>query len=291
MSEVASSNVAFGSEGTWCCSLRCGYHRGLKKTLYETLLSDPFHQNTTQIFLGPPTQLKCRVVAEDDRAKCQAFCHEHNMSFYAHCPYTLNLAKPNAQPSLTCLRAYLEGVRDLPAACILHVGRVGTINNVVKHLNELINDGSLGYSPHPRSTCSLLLEVGAGQGTELGCNWDELRHLYEGLDKSRVGLCLDTQHLFASGMSRLQTHEDVVQLFDAAYELGASVPVIHLNDSTKPFGARVDRHAPLTQGYIWRKDQEGLISLCARAAEEEIDAISETGDITSDMQVLKELGC
>src|SRR5690606_22896129 len=136
---------------------------------------------------------------------------------------------------------------------------------------------------HSRVPFHLLLEIAAGQGSELGRSWEEIRHLYEALDYTRVGLCVDTQHAFASGMCSFQTHEDVVKLFDAANGIAPKgISMIHLNDSTKPFGSQVDRHASLRNGYIWSESDEGLKSLIKISKSYGMDLVSETDDPVSD---------
>jgi deoxyribonuclease-4 len=177
----------------------------------------------------------------------------------------------------------LDVVAGLPAACVLHIGKVGTIETVASHINDLMMSGHLPLSTSSRVPFHLLLEIAAGQGTELGRNWEEIRHLYEALDRTRIGLCVDTQHAFASGMCKFETHEDVVKLFDMAnYIAPKGISMIHLNDSARPFGSRVDRHAPLREGHIWSASDEGLVALLDRAKEYGMDLITETSNPIQD---------
>jgi endonuclease IV len=159
------------------------------------------------------------------------------------------------------------------------VGKRGTVEEVASKLNTLQSEGLLnrkdGPCPYP-----LLLETAAGQGTELGKSWEELRHLYEALDKSSVGICVDTQHAYAAGMSPLSDHESVVSLFDTASDICSSgISLIHLNDSARAYSSRVDRHAPLTRGYIWNREREGLLSLVCLSRDMALDLVLETGEI------------
>jgi endonuclease IV len=133
----------------------------------------------------------------------------------------------------------------------------------------------------------LLLENAAGQGTELGRNWEEIRHLYEALDHTKIGICVDTQHAFASSMCSFQTHEDVVNLFDeASYITKQGISMIHLNDSTKQFKSNVDRHAPVSKGHMWYKEQESFNTLLDFAYGNCIDLISETSDPNNDINII-----
>lgn len=267
---------------------RYGYHPGLDNTLFDSLRSHNFCK-CLQLFMGDPTTYECRSISAEDKAKTLQYCKEHDKTFYIHCPYILNLAKPEKyQRSVSTLTKQLSIVAGLPAACVLHIGKVGTIDNICQRINEIQNQGYLPVSQAKRVPFHLLLEVAAGQATEIGRSWEEIRHIYEGLDRSRVGLCLDTQHAFAAGMSRFDNHESVVKLFDASESImRKGISMIHLNDSKVDFGHRVDRHASLRNGYIWRESDEGLKSLIALAKDSGIDLISETDDPFGDMTLIR----
>ena len=282
--------IAICTKMDCCCTLsvrksehRSGCHIELGKTLADTIKNSG-ECECVQIYLGGPTTYQCRTISDTDKYNTLKYCNEHNKTFYVHCPLIANLAKPEHTSSSEVIAKELEIVRGLPAACVLHIGKVGKIETVAQAINEL----KPAYGQHAKISHHLLLEVAAGQGTELGKNWEELRKLYEGLDSSRVGLCIDTQHAFASGMCSFQTHEDIVQLFDNTQSiLKKGISMIHLNDSKKPFGSRVDRHAPLRQGYIWKEDDTGLRSLISMAHDYSIDLIGETSDPVADLAIVR----
>ena len=98
----------------------------------------------------------------------------------------------------------------------------------------------------------VLLEHTAGQGTSLGCTFDQLAAIIEHMKGARrVGVCLDTCHLFASGFD-LCSPEGYASTFK---EFGRRVgferlKVFHLNDSKKPLGSRVDRHEHIGRGCL-----------------------------------------
>lgn len=265
---------------------RWGSHVSLLPTLYETVRAAPIP--TVQMFLGSPYAYNRRAVPPADIEATRHHCQSHNMSLYCHCPYIANLAKTDNSRSLQILRDELTVMKGVEGACVLHIGKVGTIAQVAEGINQLQREGYLPPGTSNRTPFHLLLEVAAGQGTELGRSWEELRHLYEALDHTCVGLCIDTQHAFAAGMCDFQSHESVVQLFDAAQSLHRrGIAMIHLNDSKKPYRSQVDRHAPLGQGHIWYHEQEGLGSLLRISRDMELDLISETGDTNTDRAVLQ----
>lgn len=207
-----------------------------------------------------------------ERYRLNEYCVRTDTRFYVHCPVVAmsNLSSTtNIRLSKNVVQKELDQIHNLPGACVLHVGKVGTIQQVAKVLNDL--------EFQPGRSHKLLLETAAGQGTELGKSWDELRHLFEALDTNKIGLCVDTQHLFASGMNPLQCHEHIVRLFDDIEEICPSgVTLIHLNDSKNDFGSRVDRHESLKEGKIWTRDDRGLRALVERCHEKQIDMILET---------------
>lgn len=251
-------------------------------SLYDTVTSDP-GSKCVQMFLGNPVTYDCQTIHSIDKQRTLEYCLRTDTSFYVHCPFIANLAKPECSRSIGVISKELDTIAGLPAACVLHVGKIGTIENVAQRINDIQSHGHLPVSNHARVPFHLLLETSAAQGTELGRNWEEIRHLYEALDYTRVGLCVDTQHVFASGMNPLQSHEDVVKLFDAAnYITSKGISMIHLNDSTKEFASQVDRHAALRQGYIWSRDDEGLKSLVQISRDYGMDLISETNDPGAD---------
>lgn len=278
-----------------CCEHRCGGHFNLKKTLLQTLQDDP-DCPCKQIFLGGPTTYKCRNLSDDDKKATKQFCEKHNKTFYVHAPYIANLAKEDNYKAYNVICEELIQIKDLPSSIVLHIGKAGkvedngSLENVSSSVNDMITQGYLENSYNCRTPFYLLFEVAAGQGTELGKNWEELRHLFEGVDKSKCGLCIDTQHFYASGMCEFQTHEDIVNLFDYAEECAPKgISMIHLNDSKKPFGSRVDRHEIVGEGYIWKNNKEGLKSLIDICYEKGIDLISETNDPEKDMVTVKAL--
>lgn len=102
------------------------------------------------------------------------------------------------------------------------------------------------------SDLKLLFEATAGQGSTLGYTFEQLGYLVHGtLKKVSVGVCVDTCHIFAAGydIRTAAGWEQVLQEFDRHIGI-EHLSAFHLNDSVKPLGSRVDRHAPLGEGEI-----------------------------------------
>jgi deoxyribonuclease-4 len=98
----------------------------------------------------------------------------------------------------------------------------------------------------------LLLETTAGQGQSLGHRFEHLAYVLDSVaEPERLGVCLDTCHVFAAGypITREPDYRAMFERFDELIGL-SRLKLFHVNDSEKPFGSRVDRHAALGRGEI-----------------------------------------
>lgn len=247
---------------------RLGHTFPWRGSLFDTLIQNSCY--CMQLFLVSNRGYGTRQLSDLDKQRSLDYCNKTYKSFCVHCSYLANLSYPitdiKAQKSIEHVNSMLSCVKDLPGTCVLHIGKKGSINNVINNINDYIKDELKTH---------LLLENAAGQGTELGRNWDELRKLFEGLDDNKVGLCIDTQHSFASGLCEFRDHEDVVKLFDEVDNI-AKLGTIHLNDSLTPYKSLKDRHQNLRQGHIWYKSDESLKSLLNICFDRSIDVVLET---------------
>lgn len=173
----------------------------------------------------------------------------------SHASYLINLA--TASPSLRSqsLDAFMDEVDRAEA-----LGLLGVVIHPGTCTSGSEEDGlaSIGaairatLAARPRGRTQVLLEHTAGQGRTLGYRFDHLASILEHVDGSpRVGVCLDTCHLLASGydIASPDGYEATVSEFDRLVGLDR-LQVIHANDSKKPLGSRVDRHAHIGTGYV-----------------------------------------
>ena len=201
-----------------------------------------------------------------------------------HSPHTVNLGKSDNRgkgilQSLLNKSAEIDA-KNLKIGVIAHIGRGegSTLENVIEKVSSLIIPEGI----------TLYLENSAGQGYELGWNLDSLEELFENLPK-KIKLCIDTQHSFASGLCRWQSPEEIDDFFNSMSEnLWRRFRLVHLNDSKKPFGSKVDRHEKLLQGYIWgeEKAHQGLEFLLSFSLENKLPMILETPDSQGDLERL-----
>jgi deoxyribonuclease-4 len=122
---------------------------------------------------------------------------------------------------------------------------LGCLDVIAESLNRAIE-------ATPGSNVKLVIENTAGQGSNLGYKFENLAHIIDKVeDKSRVGVCIDTCHMFTAGydIRTRETYDETWNSFDnivgREYLMG-----MHINDSKPPLGSRVDRHHSLGQGEI-----------------------------------------
>lgn len=247
--------------------------------------------HTVQFYMGPSNQYSCININSFDRRETIKYCDKYGKTFYVHCPNNTNMARDSDHGVLIGTRNIVQRemyhIREMPGSCIVHIGsggKNGSIQNVVNNLNDM----QITRGKHSRVEKQLILENAAGQGSQLGRNWEELRHIFEGIDTNTIGFCLDTQHIFGAGVNKMETHEDIVTMFDKSVEVYGRTPdVIHLNDSLVPYGKLVDRHQSLRQGHIWYQTDEGLKSLLNYCYDQDIDVILETPDSGNDLHKVR----
>lgn len=173
----------------------------------------------------------------------------------AHDSYLINLASPTEelwQKSIDAFTHELEraelfgliGVVMHPGSFVSSSEAAG-LERIVAGLNE-------AHRRTPNVKALTLLETTAGQGTNLGHRFEHLQTILERVaDPERVGVCVDTCHIFAAGYPLIQPEEYAATMEEFDRLIGLErIKAFHLNDSVKPFGSRVDRHAHLGRGTL-----------------------------------------
>jgi deoxyribonuclease-4 len=173
---------------------------------------------------------------------------------FVHLPYLPNLASEDRDlygKSLDALQADLGRASSLGAEyLIIHVGHRVHVSD-----DEAINriaDGINKAFQEVDNSVILLLENTAGQGTEVGYRFSQLRQIIRGVDeRKRMGVCLDTAHAFAAGYD-LSTREGLEKaLEEFGEQIGLeNLHLLHLNDTRSPLGSHVDRHWHIGKGNI-----------------------------------------
>ena len=175
-------------------------------------------------------------------------------SVVVHASYLINLAAPNPEirkKSRDALHEELHRADRLAVDyLIFHPGSYGNTDEQkgLQHIIDNLNDILANYD----GNTILLLETMAGQGSNLGYTFDQIAHIYNNIKrKEYVGVGLDTAHVFAAGYDLRDKHsyEKTLQIFDGIIGLNL-LKMIHINDSKKELGSRVDRHEDIGKGKL-----------------------------------------
>jgi deoxyribonuclease-4 len=183
----------------------------------------------------------------------------------AHDSYLINIASPADElweKSRLALMEELDRCDQLGVAYLVSHpgGHMGTGEDVgMRRVAEAINRI---HAERPNGETVLLLETTAGQGTALGRTFEEIAGILALVDdKRRAAVCLDTCHIFAAGydIRDRETYDATMQAFDNVIGLD-QIKFIHLNDSKKGLGSRVDRHTHIGEGELGLSAFELLVN-------------------------------
>ena len=219
-----------------------------------------------QIFTKNNNQWRAKELTDQDVALFQSRLAELGISHpLAHDSYLINLASPD--PALwkqsvdafviELLRAERLGIPYV----VTHPGAYTTsseeagIAAVVRALDE-VHRQTRGI----KARC--LLETTAGQGSCIGCRFEQLAAMIDGVqDPERLGVCVDTCHIFAAGypLGTEKEYRATMRALDKSVGLKL-VRAFHLNDSVKPLGSRVDRHAAIGRGMLGKEPFRWLLN-------------------------------
>ncbi len=171
-----------------------------------------------------------------------------------HDSYLINLGHPEEAKRQKSLDAFLDEVERCellgldklnfhPGSHLKKISEEECLELIAESMNEALRQSD---------NVTLVIENTAGQGSNLGYKFEHLRYLIDrSIDKSRVGVCLDTAHMFAAGydIRTPEAYEKTMKEFDeiVGFEY---LRGMHINDSKAAFASRVDRHHSLGEGHI-----------------------------------------
>lgn len=208
--------------------------------------------NTFQFFTRNPRGGKAKAVDPQDAAALMKLAEEKNFGpLLAHAPYTMNPCA--AEPRLLefaemVMTEDLQALEYLPGNLYnFHPGshvKQGTeigIEKIASMLNRVL---------FAEQHTTVLLETMAGKGSEVGRSFEELAAILDKVQlQDKMGVCLDTCHIFDAGYDIVNSLDEVLTSFDKLIGLGR-LKAIHLNDSLNTLGSRKDRHACIGAGNI-----------------------------------------
>ncbi len=211
--------------------------------------------NAIQVFTKQPNRWAEPVCGEEDVRGFTGGVRERGIGFAnSHDSYLINLATADPvlrERSLESFRAELRRAVELELdAVVTHPGNA-TDGDRARGLaqNAALVEQALAEVP---GRTLVLLETTAGAGTVLGATFEELAEMIERISpehRERVGVCLDTCHVYSAGYDLVGDYEGVVARLADTVGLDR-LRLFHLNDSQCPFGSRKDRHADIGEGSL-----------------------------------------
>lgn len=231
--------------------------------------------NTFAFFTRNPRGGKAKELDPQDIEKFLQIAKEHNFGkLVAHAPYTMNCcaAKEDLrQFAREILADDMKRMEAVPGNYYnfhpgSHVGQGAEIGiaKIAEILNEVLTK---------QQSTTVLLETMSGKGSEIGRNFEELRQIIDQVElKEKLGVCLDTCHVWDGGYDIVHDLDGVLAEFDDVIGL-ERLKAIHLNDSMNPLGSHKDRHAKIGEGEI---GLEALVRVITHPALRGISFILET---------------
>ena len=245
--------------------------------------------NTFAFFTRNPRGGKAKAIDETDIQNFLVLAQENHFGkIVSHAPYTLNACAAKEELRTFARETFADDLRRMeytpgnyynfhPGS---HVGQGSEIQKIAEILNDVLTE---------EQTTTVLLETMSGKGTEVGRNFEELRKILNLVEKkSKMGICLDTCHVWDGGYDIVHDLDGVLNDFDHIIGL-ERLKAIHLNDSLNDCGSHKDRHARIGEGKI---GMEALVRIIKHPVLREIPFILETPNDdsgwTEEIHVLKE---
>lgn len=219
---------------------------------------------TFAFFTRNPRGGKAKELVLEDVEKLNEIVKANSFGkIVAHAPYTMNLCAAKKELREFAREMLLDDIRRMeympgnyynlhPGS---HVGQGADrgIDLVAELLNNTITE---------KQTTTILLETMSGKGTEVGRNFEELKAIIDKLNeaiKDRVGICLDTCHIWDGGYDIAGELDSVIEEFDKVIGID-KLKAIHLNDSMNDRGSHKDRHEKIGKGFVGIKTFENIVN-------------------------------
>ncbi|OOM67984.1 deoxyribonuclease IV [Clostridium sp. BL-8] len=218
--------------------------------------------NTFQFFTRNPRGSKAKAIDEKDVEEFLKLTKENNfVTILAHAPYTLNpcstdentrsFARKIMEDDLVRMEYIPNNFYNFhPGSHVKQGTEIG-----IKYISDMLN-----LVLKPEQTTTVLLETMSGKGTEIGRTFDELQEILSRVELSdKMGVCLDTCHVYDGGYDIVNNLDSVLEEFDKKIGLN-KLCAIHLNDSMNPFESHKDRHQKIGEGSIGIEGIKNIIN-------------------------------
>jgi len=236
--------------------MRFGFHISISEGFSKVVKQAEIRGcETIQFFSRNPRGWSYPPLDEEEVKVFRQEVKEKTLSpVFLHLPYLSNIGSFRSKfykRSIEAIAQDLErgeilGVQYL----IIHIGH--RLESSEEEAIEAVTRGINQALKKVKNSIILLLENTAGQGTEIGYHFPQIKAILDRIeDQERVGICLDTAHAFEAGydLSNREGIESTLESFDRLIGLNR-LHLLHLNDSKTPLGSRKDRHWHIGEGYI-----------------------------------------
>lgn len=209
------------------------------------------------LFTRQPQRWKSSPLKATDIEAFKANCQQYGYSadyILPHDSFLINLGAPDAEKLAKSREAFLDELKRCE-----QLGLIMVNFHPGSHLNEMGTDEcldliaeSINWALAQTSGVKAVIENTAGQGSNLGFEFEQIAHIIDKVnDKSRVGVCIDTCHALAAGydLTTEEGYEQTWKDFDRIIGL-KYLCCMHINDSKKGVGSRIDRHESLGKGAL-----------------------------------------
>lgn len=208
--------------------------------------------DTFQFFTRNPRGGSVKPFDKADANALNELMEEHHFApILAHAPYTLNACAADASIrdfAVRTMKDDLARLSHLPNAMLnfhpgSHVKQGADVG--VRYIAQMLDTVMT-----PEVKTPVLLETMAGKGSEVGRSFEEIRAIIDSAQAGdRLGVCLDTCHVYDAGYDIVDRLDDVLEAFDRVLGLDR-LKAIHLNDSKNPMGSHKDRHEQIGKGSL-----------------------------------------
>ena len=208
--------------------------------------------NTFQFFTRNPRGGAAKPIDNQDAQNLERIINDNSFApLLAHSPYTINMASDNEdvrKGARELITMDLAAIDKLPCHLYnIHPGSsnksdaITGINRIAEIVNEVLK---------PEHSAYFLFETMSGKGSEVGKTFEEIREMIDRIDlKDKIGVCLDTCHVYCAGYDIVNDLDGVLTSFDKIVGLDR-LKAVHLNDTMNPFASHKDRHEKIGKGAI-----------------------------------------
>lgn len=237
--------------------IKIGSHVGMagkEMFLASVKEAESYGANVLMLYTGAPQNTRRKEIKDLNIEAGWVYAKQAGIrEIVVHAPYIINLANTVKPETFELAVQFLEKEIRRTAAMRSHIlvlhpgsaldaGAEAGIAQTVRGLNMVLDENE--------DEVFIALETMAGKGSEIGRTFEEIKAIYDGVNKKeRLRVCFDTCHVNDAGYDLVHDYDGVFKHFDQVIGLD-QIAVFHINDSLNPLGAHKDRHANIGQGTI-----------------------------------------